>query len=159
MWSGEGTNGNAGNHQGWAEQMRKAMMNFFMDVNIQTQPKVQDSEDSEQKDKTKKEEPDSDTKEDDQKADVVEKTGTVAGYLGITLDVTKEAPIAKKILKLAKIAEVGSFTTILVGTLADVYLTTHIDPRTGKPYRNFPSFERSGNEGTETTRLQRDTNS
>ena len=65
------------------------MMNFFMDVNIQTQPKVQDSEDSEQKDKTKKEEPDSDTKEDDQKADV--------GSVVTVRDVTEKKAAEQKI--------------------------------------------------------------
>jgi hypothetical protein len=72
--------------------------------------------------------------EDNRTADDVELTATLAQFGGFVLDVTKEAAESQKVLKLAKIANVGGITTVLVGTLADAYLTTHIDPKTGKPY-------------------------
>lgn len=45
-----------------------------------------------------------------------------------------------KMAKIAKIAHAGGLTAVLFGTAADVYLTTHINPKTGKPYLSRSQF-------------------
>ncbi len=72
--------------------------------------------------------------DEDKTAEDIDKAGTLAGYIGIALDVTHDAVEAQNLLKLAKIAHYGGLTTVLVGTAADAYLATTINPKTGKPY-------------------------
>ena len=71
------------------------------------------------------------------KATKVDLIGTISSYVGLASEETEEIADANKFIKTARAAKYTGTATILVGTMADLYLSTHKDPETGKPFQSW----------------------